>query len=202
MSSIPCRVSKETNVQLLRPFSPEEVKGALFEMNPTKAPSYDGPPTLFFQNFQQELGSDMTTICLKLLNEDASIALFNKPIISLIPKTKSPKKVAEFRPISLCTLIYKMIAKCLANRLKGSLDSMISEFQSAFVGGRLTHDNVLVGFEGIHTMRHGCFGNGKKVALKLDMSKEYDRVEWVFVEEVMRSLGYNDQLILKIMRCV
>ncbi|KAL5574975.1 hypothetical protein UlMin_016674 [Ulmus minor] len=116
-------------------------------MNPTKAPGYDGLPALFFQKNWQEVGSDVTTICLKVLNEDAS-------------------------------------------------------FQSAFVGGRLIHNNVLVGFEGIHTMRHGRFGNGKKVALKLDMSKAFDRVEWVFVEEVMRSLGYNDWWIQKIMRCV
>ena len=106
-------------------------------------------------------------------------------MISLIPKLNDPKRVMDFRPISLCTALYKIVSKCLANRLKKSLDSVISEYQSAFMGSRLIHDNVLVAFEGIHTMRRGRFGNGSKVALKLDMSKAYDRVEWKFLEEVM-----------------
>jgi len=60
------------------------------------------------------------------------------------------------------------------------LDEVISDCQSAFIGGRLIHDNLVMGFEGIHTMRQDCFGNDKKVAFKQDMSKAYDHVEWVF----------------------
>ncbi|KAL5559689.1 hypothetical protein UlMin_035900 [Ulmus minor] len=108
----------------------------------------------------------------------------------------------DFRPISLCTALYKIVAKCLATRLKKSLDSVISECQSAFVGGRLIHDNVLVAFEGIHAMRRGRFGNGNKAALKLDMSKAYDRVEWKFIEEVMTKLGYDKRWVDKIMKCI
>ena len=57
-------------------------------------------------------------------------------------------------------------------------DDLISENQSAFVGGRLIHDNIIVGFEGIHLMKHGKLGNGKKMCLKLNMSKAFDRVKW------------------------
>ncbi|KAL5551160.1 hypothetical protein UlMin_001336 [Ulmus minor] len=108
----------------------------------------------------------------------------------------------DFRPISLCTALYKIVSKCLSNRLKKSLDSVILEGQSAFVGGRLIHDNVLVAFEGIHTMRRGRFGNDNKAALKLDMSKVYDRVEWKFLEEVMLQLGYDKRWVDKIMNCI
>ncbi|KAL5562033.1 hypothetical protein UlMin_031780 [Ulmus minor] len=94
------------------------------------------------------------------------------------------------------------MSKCLANRLKKSLDSVISEYQSAFVGGRLIHDNVLVAFEGIHTMRRGRFGNGSKADLKLDMSKAYDRVEWKFIEEVILQLGYDKRWVVKIIKCI
>ncbi|KAL5559838.1 hypothetical protein UlMin_036049 [Ulmus minor] len=108
----------------------------------------------------------------------------------------------DFRPISLCSVLYKIIFKCLANRLKVFLDDLISENQSAFVGGRLIHDNIIAGYEGIHLMKNGRLGNGKKMALKLDMSKAFDRVEWKFIEAVMIKLGFAEPWILKIMNCI
>ncbi|KAL5581997.1 hypothetical protein UlMin_014439 [Ulmus minor] len=143
--SIPCRVSKEDNYFLLRPFVEDEVKAALFEMNPTKAPGFDGLSVLFFQKYW------------------AVIFVFNKTVIYFIPKLNAPTKVMDFRPISLCTALYKIGSKCLANRLKKSLDS---------------------------------------AALKLDMSKAYDRVEWKFIEDVMLQLGYDKRWVDKIMKCI
>ena len=77
----------------------------------------------------------MAAVYLSCLHGDGHISIFNKTVISLIPKINAPTRVMDFRPISLCTALYKIVAKCLANRLKKSLDSMISECQSAFVGG-------------------------------------------------------------------
>ncbi|KAL5571808.1 hypothetical protein UlMin_021405 [Ulmus minor] len=153
--SIPCRVSEEENSYILRPFVVDDVKAALFDMNPTKAPGFDGLPALFFQKYWAVVGEEVAAICLSCLNGDGQISIFNKTVISLIPKINAPTRVMDFRPISLCTALYKIVAKCLANRLKKSLDSVISECQSAFVGGRLIYDNMLVAFEGIHAMRRG-----------------------------------------------
>ncbi|KAL5555894.1 hypothetical protein UlMin_038130 [Ulmus minor] len=74
--------------------------------------------------------------------------------------------------------------------------------QSSFVGGRLIHDNIIAGYDGIHLMKKGRLGNGKKMALKLDMSKAFDRVEWKFIEAVMSKLGFTEPWILKIMNCI
>lgn len=75
------------------------------------------------------------------------------------------------------------------------LDCTILEYQGVFIGNRQIHDNSIIGFEGLYTMKKDRWGNGRAVSLKLDMSKAYDRVEWVFIVQVMRKLGYADRWI-------
>uniref|UniRef100_A0A803PZ98 Reverse transcriptase domain-containing protein n=1 Tax=Cannabis sativa TaxID=3483 RepID=A0A803PZ98_CANSA len=145
------------------------------------------------------VGKEVTQACLDVLNNNADCHQINETLICLIPKVKQPTKMSEFRPISLCNVIYKMISKCLA---KQSLNSVISDNQSAFIGGRIIQDNAIIGFESLHCMKKCRFGNGKRMAVKLDMSKAYDRVEWNFIEAMMGHLGYDSQWITKIMNCV
>jgi hypothetical protein len=70
--------------------------------------------------------------------------------VVLIPKMRDPKSLKELRPISLCNVLYKIISKDLAGRLKGILDEIISPNQSAFMPGRLIYDNILVAYEVTH----------------------------------------------------
>ena len=104
----------------------------------------------------------------------------NHTYICLIPKIELPTQVKDYRPISLCNIAYKLISINLADRLKPWLHSLISEFQSAFIHGRLITDNIITTHEIIHSLRT------KKIkkpfmALKLDIAKAFDKVEWVYI---------------------
>lgn len=105
-------------------------------MYPTKAPGNDGLPALFYQRYWHIVGDEVTKKCLDVLNGNGSVVEFNHTLIALIPKVAKPTKVTEFRPISLCAVIYKIIAKVFANRLKRVLPYVISVNQSAFVPNR------------------------------------------------------------------
>lgn len=111
-------------------------------------------------------------------------------MITLVPKVKKAERIKDFGPISLCNVIYKIVAKAITNRIRIVMDKIIDQNQSAFVPERLITNNILIGFECMHWLRNSKSKQGY-VALKLDMSKAYDRVEWKFVEEIMRKLGFS-----------
>ena len=94
------------------------------------------------------------------------------------------------------------MSKVLAGRLRAVLDDVISPSQSAFVPGCLISDNIIVAYEITHFLLNKIEGDLDYAALKLDMSKAYDRVEWNFLEQMMKRLGFDDQWIRLIMECV
>jgi exonuclease III len=195
-------VTQDMNDALLQEFSEEEVRQALWQMYPTKAPGPDGMSAIFYQTYWEIVGPEVTQAILSILHSGYMLRKINYTHIALIPKIKEPKRITDFRPISLCNVIYKIVSKVLANRLKGVLPVVISDSQSAFVPGRLITDNVLVAFETLHSMSLKKKGKKGQMALKLDMSKAYDRVEWRFVEMVMRRLGFSIEWIRLIMMCI
>ena len=109
------------------------------------------------------MGDNVVTTVLDYLNFGVMGPDINHTNIVLIPKIKSLERMSEFRPISLCNVIYKIISKVLANRLKQILPSLISSTQSAFVPERLITDNVLVAYEVLHSMHSRKKGKKKRI---------------------------------------
>ncbi|KAK1592432.1 hypothetical protein Q3G72_024855 [Acer saccharum] len=108
-------------------FAAEEIRTALFQMNPTKAPSSDGFPTEFYQKFWNVVGKDLTNLCLDCLNNGQSVKKINHTLLCLISKVKKVEKMSKIRPISLCNIAYKCISKALANHFRQVLNFVIND---------------------------------------------------------------------------
>lgn len=120
----------------------------------------------------------------------------------LVPKKDKVVEVKDLRPIALCNVLYKIVAKVLANMMHKILPNLISEEQSAFVPGRNITDNVLAAFELIHYMKRKTSGEEGEVSLKLDISKIYNRVSWDYLQSMMISMGFSTKWTTWMMMCV
>ena len=155
-----------------------------------------------FQKYWDAVGNDITCMVLNVLNSNMSIANINRTNITLVPKINSPSKMSYFWPKSLSNVVYKLVSKVIANRLKNILPLIISENQSAFLSERLITDNELVAFELMHYVEHKKEGKENFMAVKLDMGKAYDCVEWGFIEKVMEKMCFHEKWIQLIMQCI
>ena len=196
------KVSDDLNASLCREFTNKEISDALFEIVPLKAPGSDGFPARFYQRNWGIMNHDVIAAVKLFFSIEQMPPSINHTAIVLIPKVDQPTSLKEFRPICLCTVLYKVIAKCLANRLRPLLGEIISVNQSAFVPGRIITDNALASFECFHFIEHNTNPGKNFYAYKIDLSKAYDRVDWGFLESAMKGLGFSHRWISWIKSCV
>jgi hypothetical protein len=159
---------------LVGPFSVQEVHDAVWDCDSYKSPGPDGINFGFLKEFWPELKGDI----MRFITEFHQNGKFNRGInstfIALIPKVDNPKKLNDFRPISLVGSMYKILAKVLANRLRHVVGSVVSEEQSAFVKERQILDRILVANEVVDDARK----NQKELVLsKVDFEKAYDMMD-------------------------
>jgi hypothetical protein len=151
-------ITKEMNKGLCKNFSMEEISDALFQIGPLKAPGPDGFPVRFFQRNWEALREDVTRVVQQFFVSGVMPVGVNDTTIVLLPKKYEPENLKNFRPISLCNVIYKVVSKCLVNRIHPILQDLIKPVQRAFVLGRMIMDNALIAFECLHAMEQGMQG--------------------------------------------
>ena len=134
-------------------------------------------------------------LCRKIPN------YLNGTNIVLIPKVQSLESISSYRPISLCNSVYKIITKIIVGRLRPYLDKLISPCQAAFVPRRKGVDNTIIVQELIHTMGK-TKGRGGYMALKIDLEKAYDKLEWSFIKDMLIRFNLPRKLIDLIMSCI
>lgn len=156
----------------------------------------------FFQKYWSIVGKDIVLLVRNFFTEGIFPEGLNVTNLVLIPKKKNPVTVGDLRPISLCNVLAKVITKVMANRLKVLLDVVVLETQSAFIPGRLISDNILVSYEVMHYLKNKRAGKEGFMAIKLDMSKAYDRLEWDFLRAMLTKMGFSDRWVKLIMASV
>ncbi|KAJ9567392.1 LOW QUALITY PROTEIN: hypothetical protein OSB04_003358, partial [Centaurea solstitialis] len=154
-------------------FTEEEVWEAINDCGHNKSPGPDGFTVGFLKKFWSLIKTDLLAVFEWFWDKEDLNVGCNASFLSLIPKVKSPWGLDDFRPISLIGIIYKIISKVLATRLKVVIGSLISDVQSAFVKGRSILDGVLIANEAV------------------DFEKAYDSVDWSFLLEGLESMGFG-----------
>ena len=184
-----------------REVSDEDVKVGLCSLKSFKALGPDDLHAGFYHHFWVEVGR---SICeeVKAIFKDGLVSdHLNETLVTLIPKCKSPESLNNYKPISLCNSIYKIASKILVERIRPYLNKLVSPFQTAFMPRRKGLDNVLVAQE-------RCYAPDKKkgkegyMAIKVDLEKAYDRMEWCFIHKVLQAYHFPQSLIRVIMSCV
>lgn len=99
------------------------------------------------------MGGKVYQAVLSILNSGTLSQSLNHTFIFLIPKIKSHVLFSDYRPRSLCNVLYKIVSKVIANRIKTILVDIILLNQSAFILGRLISDNIMVAYEALHTIK-------------------------------------------------
>ncbi|GLT60154.1 hypothetical protein SLA2020_329350 [Shorea laevis] len=195
------RLSAEQYQQLIIPICDEEIQKSIFSMDPYKAPGDDGFQPIFFQANWDIIGASVCSFIKTAFQQGSFDKDLNITLLCIIPKVEHPERLNQLCPISLCNVVVKAIMKVMVNRIKPFLTSIISPTQSSFIPGRGCHDNIIIVQEAIHSLKN-CKGRVGNFAMKIDLEKAYDRIEWSFLEWVLRDVGIPESWISLIMFCV
>ncbi|KAL2237611.1 UNVERIFIED_CONTAM: hypothetical protein Sindi_0952800, partial [Sesamum indicum] len=141
------RKSRSANCSRIAP-APVEISRLRNVSKPwDKAPGPDGYSSGFFKAAWPVVGTEVTRAVLNFFTTGKLLKQVNSTLLALIPKVHNPMTVGDFRPISCCNVLYKIIAKLLVQRLSVVLDKLINPSQAAFIPGRSIGDNILLAQE-------------------------------------------------------
>lgn len=185
---LPFRCSKLTISELNRHVLEPEITQTLFSLPSDKCPGPDGYPLEFFKASWGKVGPEVVAMVQEFFRNGRLLKDMNTTFISLIPKTREACSLGDFRPISCCNLVYKVISKIIANRLKHVLQECASPNQAVFQKGRSLGENVLLATELIRNyQKTSC---PKVSMLKVDIRKAFDTMCWDFVSKLLEAQNF------------
>ncbi|XP_040372858.1 uncharacterized protein LOC112194030 [Rosa chinensis] len=166
-----------------------------------KAPGFDGFPAAFYQTFWNLYAAEVFSIVRNAFNAGEVPCGLNHTIICLVPKVSGPQSMMQFRPISLCNTVYKVVSKIIVARIRPYMQKLVSPNQVSYVPGRQISDNIMIAQEVLFKFKKSA---GKKgfFAWKVDLSKAYDRLNWQFIESVLYESLLPQSLVKLIMSCI
>eukprot|EP00253_Pinus_taeda_P020087 PITA_20087 len=179
--------------------SVEELEGVLKWFKKDKSPGPDGWTIEFYLAFFDVLGQDLMGVVEESRTTGSIYHAINSTFIALIPKFDTPKSFDDYRPISLCNCLYKIISKTIANRLRPILSRSITPQQFTFLKSRQIHEAIGLAQEAIHSIWSKHL---KAILLKIDLSKAFDRVSWLYIKMILIHLGFPHAYISWIMACI
>ena len=189
----------EDNNLLLAPFSIMEIEVVVKDSDGNKSLGPNGFNFAFVKEFWYLMKDEVRIMFDEFHANEVLPKCMLAFFVTLIPKVSSPMELKDFRPIYLLGSLYKLLAKVLARRLAGVMNSIISLSQSAFLKGRHLVDGVLVVNELVDFAK-----KIKKECLifKVDFEKVYDSVDWGFLEYIMCRVGLCAKWVAWMKACV
>jgi len=187
------RLSEQCRDSLTTPVLKEEVRRVVFSMMASNP--------YFLNIFGEELVMKYGILCIYGFQYGYYYASIAETLVVLIPRESNPQRLNNFRPISLCNVIFKVITKVFVSRLQPFLADLISPLQSSFIPGRVTTDNAILAQEVVHFIHHSCAKKGS-IAFKIDLERAYDRLNWDFLELTLHDFSFPPATISLIMSCV
>lgn len=178
---------------LLCPITPEEVRQVLFDMPSNKSPGPYGYNAEFFKSTWEIIDAEFVVPIQAFFVKGFVPKRINSTILALIPKKTYATEMRDYRPISCCNVVYKVISKLLANRLKLILPQFISANQSVFVSERLLIENLLLATEIVKDYHKDHISS--RCAIKIDISKTFDYVQWPFLLNILSSMNFPQEFI-------
>ena len=185
---------------LVQNVTADDIKEVIFKMARNKAPGPDGYTCEFYKAAWPIVGKEVVVAVTSFFEYGFLPKGVNSTILALIPKKDEAILFKDYRPISCCNVLYKVISKLLANRLKKVLPKFISPSQSAFVKDRLLMENVLLASELVKNYHKDSVS--ARCALKIDISKAFDTVQWPFLLGTLKALGFPVKFITWIEKCI
>lgn len=162
-------------------------------MGTLKALGADHFPALFFQKYWDIVAPKLYGFLNQVWDSLEVVEEVNNTLIVLIPKVDKTEFVTQFRPISLCNVVYKLVTKVIVNRIKPFLSDMISPYQTSFIPSWNIHHNIIISQEMVHAMNRM---KGKKafMSIKIDLEKAYDRLNWNFIMQCLYESKFPPKL--------